>query len=123
IIEMRVAVDEVYGFVVIVIVSVLVMFHDRAERSKALKERRYIIAHGQENLGHIAAPQPKIVENIMAEGLQLDVAFTAVQHGHAVPVFSDNVRLAAEIMLKITRAVITARSNNQIETLQALHGH
>ena len=93
-------------------VSVVVIF------SQSTEQGNKIIFCRHKHLGYISASQSKIKLYIISQGLELLLAFISIQNGNRSPVLSDDMRVFAEIVLKITSAVITPGGNVAITSFE-----
>src|SRR5690606_33778671 len=101
VIEMLIAVYKVDGLVIVVVVGVFMMVDDISKRSDTFKEYRWVVALRNKQFRYAAASQPEIVENIVSKPPEVIRTFGSGQHGHAVAVFADDMRLVPEIVGEI----------------------
>ena len=74
-----------------------------------------------EDLGHVAAPETEVAEDVLRQGLHLLVGLAAVEHGDGSALAPDDVGDLAEVMLEVPAAVSAAGGDHGVEAVQPLH--
>ncbi len=87
---MFVAVYQVNGFVIIVIIVVFMVMDDGFMIFNRFEKEIEIIILWYQQFAHIAATQAIIIKNVMTEVKQLFRGFVTGKQGNAVPVFADD---------------------------------
>src|SRR5690606_27582633 len=114
---MLITIDEVNGFVVVIVIGIFVMVFDIFKVFYALKELRYIITFWDIKLRNRTATQSEIIKNIMSQSFKSFFGFLAIQYCCRITVFADDVRFFSKIIFKIPRAVVTPCGDNKVKVL------
>ena len=96
------------------------MVHDVVPRVQCLEQAVELEVLGYVNLGHVAATEAEVAEDILAQRLEFGEGLRAVQHRDADPVLADDPGQVAEVVLEVAGRVVAARGDHGLHGTQFL---